>query len=1341
MSMLRRRVEAKRMGTQRPVAGAQKTVASRRVVAGLGIVLDQTGSEQFMDEIDRRVSFKARFAKETRERQEKLAEMRGEVATAQRKAIAAKVKSSRSSLKTQMQSDKRVPRSAMGYFDHLGGKTESDALSQLEKYIPDLVKEYRAAKTSDSEVGQSATADKGNGTKLPIPSKSHRAGVRARHQTTALWHDKVQNVYADIEELRAYDEMYGLLDRINKTGGKYESIEALWEANPEIKGSTNPKDFGMYRAKAKAAADLSVAVPEGVSPEAVEEGAAVEKEHGTTYNQIKEYYAENGEFPPFDMVTEWIASDHLKEFADYYEALEAMEKELKAEKNPEAKATRTCSRTSTTITKEPPMRTRANNAQTDRIPWRADGQAMAEYMKRYGLEADWQGWLTKGGERVAYKIDDSKVPGQPAFIVVWVDPTKREMVLNPTARKVTAAGTKATATFTLICEGNVDPQTVAGRYLAQDQFRDWAADYIMGQIDTRFYRYDEEETDAAGAEAYMRLESVSLDRESLTVESDFSVKIQGTATYEYAVNSEYGTEDVLWGVEHALTKSIEDNIPGAEIDMDKPVRAIRLDEDRFSDDWVRGQYEDIIMYPADPNNSETSIAELAARIADKTGKEPDFAAARRLWKKLSATGAKSAEGWLAQAKAMLAKTRGAKKAASLKPGQRYRKMSPTETMMAASNPAFTGQAEDGTLLMGGYEIEENPNTGNEEAIYGWYVPSEEWEIARAQEQAANAKEAGRKLYYVNATRSTEARKVEFLRVGDTVRFLPGTYFEGKVGEIVDTDTKRTDWDQIETVYEVRGEGIDDSAAESWATADELERVEAQRATASAHTDWNLNETMGATKYRARTSVGKEVEVYVLGSPENGKETALVRFEDGHTERRRVEQLSNMEKVTAQRARAERVTEIKGPDGKVMFRIEKEYIQQYPGTRGKLTWFLDDAGGGNIVNGDEAYVMKELDRLMEKHGIGKPIAAKAKSANVAASRIKAWTEKDDLPENIRGKVTFIGKGYEIKKQKGTEEPTYVVTFAANEVVGDNDTEKTYDIGLRSENEVKMFKDLLKKNMAATAKSVKASLSKEEAEYEKKNGLSFEQYMENVEKTKGMMATEEYSQPEQEHRKEYEEGLRRLMKKGWTAVAKSKGPMTDETYAVHGDSEFYRTGDNFWFSDDGRLIALTEAQADEVRGALAESTALLKTEEDKILSVRNLVKDLGLLKQKRQEMKRMATRAELQTSHGDRVEALTRKVLSLAQAVKSVYAGPVGAVMRPIADRIGIKARQIYNETHTQNWVTASLVPMSRDPKAIRASITELEREVRELRLPLGLANVMAHRLKDELKVLKNTMDNL
>lgn len=64
----------------------------------------------------------------------------------------------------------------------------------------------------------------------------------------------------------------------------------------------------------------------------LEKGKKVEAEHGATYDNIKSYYAENGEFPPFDMVTEWIATDHIKEFADYYEALDKMEKELKAKK-------------------------------------------------------------------------------------------------------------------------------------------------------------------------------------------------------------------------------------------------------------------------------------------------------------------------------------------------------------------------------------------------------------------------------------------------------------------------------------------------------------------------------------------------------------------------------------------------------------------------------------------------------------------------------------------------------------------------------------------------------------------------------------------------------------------------------------------------------------------------------------------------------------------------------------------------------------------------------------------------------------------------------------------------
>jgi hypothetical protein len=1192
---------------------------------------------------------------------------------------------------------------------------------------------------------------------------------------------------------------------------------------------------------------------------------------------------------------------------------------------------------------------------------------MTEYMKRYGLEADWQGWLTKAGERVAYKIDDSKVPGQPAFIVVWVDPTKREMVLNPTARKVTAAGTKATATFTLTCEGNVDPETVAGRYLAQDRFRDWAANYIVGQVDTRFHRHDEEETDAAGAEAYMRLDSVSFDRDSLTIESDFSVKIQGTATYEYAVNSEYGADDVRWGVEHALTKSIEDNIPGAEIDMDRPVTAMRFDEDRFSDDWVRGQFEDIIVYSG--NDSETGIAELAARIADKTGKEPDLGAARRLWKKMSATGAKTADKWLAHAEAMLAKAKPttAARYKKMEPGAFYRQIYNGDEVSSVLLGGDWGVGLKGELL-----VARRDNDKTEGNRWGWYVAQDPQDIKYVQGKVDEYKKAGHDIptkyqgeyttaarhpseyvsvsyppnmensrldnYYEEILMTLHTRGtwyatphpvkgtlrggkrsvdrpdentpfyVEFdwvaggddsdyvrvteyrygksarsfvaaglsqeeaeeerkenaasrreygkqytkemedwnkqfstdaarkLEVGDTVRFTyPGHTFEGKTGEIVDSDRKRGP-NGVQTVYEVKGEGIDDTDADSWATADELERV------------------------------------------------------------------------TAQRVKAEQVTEIKGPDGKVMFRIEKEYIQQYPGTRGKLTWFLDDAGGGNIVNGDESYVMKELDRLMDKHGIGKTTAAVfnespeeimaklpedrkenylveeggdtvmvqmpkmtdegsidmfmdvsrqylpdgLRDREIVAYRIKEDGILDEMPEEwvtegaqeeewnqwfrdlakkrglsegaIVALIDWPDIGMVDYFDTGTDKYPWVLTlerkggattkttaaavkepwemtrdeFRKERAKKQKETLKFYPKKVRPLADYSRNPDLrlmidkqhedavrsaflggeevppevladypqiakMKRRVnedavpatnthmdmaaskqgksPATAKLVKASLSKEEAEYEKKNGLSFEKYMENVEKTKGMMDPDDYGKPKEEHRADYEESLRKLMKEGWSATAKSKAPMTDETYAVYGDSEFYRTGDNFWFSDEGRLIPLTEDQADEIRGALGESTALLKTEEDKILSVRNLVKDLGLIKEKRQEMKRMATKAELQTTHGDRVEALTRNTLSLVNAVKAVYSGPVAAAMHPIADRVGQKARQVYNETHTNSWVTGTLQPLSRDPKSVRARITDLEREVRELKLPLGLANVMANRLKDELKSLKNAMDNL
>jgi hypothetical protein len=397
--MLRRRIEAKRMGEQRPV---EKPVAGKqRIVAGLGIILDTTGSEQFMLEIERRVSFKARFAKETKDRQEKLSEMRGEVATAKRKAIAAKEPwqmlredavwgewipdglSTDRALKARLARWEKIQKEAAATGETIESVEKAiaqekariarandhraavqKAISEGKPVPAEVLADYPDLKkqTSETAPDTSATARKGNGSKLPIQGEPQRAGARVKAQdfSFAKSEHPVITKTADMIEasgatrimadavLDAYGETSKAMGQSIKTSTpQLDVLQELrrrgWTVRPEK--DITPTNFTAYRptdgSRSKAtAADLSVAVPEGVSPEAVEEGAKVEKEHGTTYNQIKDYYAENGEFPPFDMVTEWIASDHLKEFADYYEALEAMEKELKAEKKPRAEAMR-----------------------------------------------------------------------------------------------------------------------------------------------------------------------------------------------------------------------------------------------------------------------------------------------------------------------------------------------------------------------------------------------------------------------------------------------------------------------------------------------------------------------------------------------------------------------------------------------------------------------------------------------------------------------------------------------------------------------------------------------------------------------------------------------------------------------------------------------------------------------------------------------------------------------------------------------------------------------------------------------------------------------------------------
>lgn len=64
-----------------------------------------------------------------------------------------------------------------------------------------------------------------------------------------------------------------------------------------------------------------------LSEEELKKGIKVEKEHLPTYQFIKDYYKEHGDFPPDKMVYERIASDHLTEIKNYYTLLLKMEKE------------------------------------------------------------------------------------------------------------------------------------------------------------------------------------------------------------------------------------------------------------------------------------------------------------------------------------------------------------------------------------------------------------------------------------------------------------------------------------------------------------------------------------------------------------------------------------------------------------------------------------------------------------------------------------------------------------------------------------------------------------------------------------------------------------------------------------------------------------------------------------------------------------------------------------------------------------------------------------------------------------------------------------------------------
>jgi hypothetical protein len=59
------------------------------------------------------------------------------------------------------------------------------------------------------------------------------------------------------------------------------------------------------------------------------EGQKVEMEHKTTFNRIANYLEDKKKLPPDELMAQWIAEDHIREYKNYYEYLSKMENKLK----------------------------------------------------------------------------------------------------------------------------------------------------------------------------------------------------------------------------------------------------------------------------------------------------------------------------------------------------------------------------------------------------------------------------------------------------------------------------------------------------------------------------------------------------------------------------------------------------------------------------------------------------------------------------------------------------------------------------------------------------------------------------------------------------------------------------------------------------------------------------------------------------------------------------------------------------------------------------------------------------------------------------------------------------
>lgn len=56
------------------------------------------------------------------------------------------------------------------------------------------------------------------------------------------WKKRVREVYYSLEELKGYNDIYNIAKRCG-----YDSCKKLWNENPVIGRSVDPKDFGLVK--------------------------------------------------------------------------------------------------------------------------------------------------------------------------------------------------------------------------------------------------------------------------------------------------------------------------------------------------------------------------------------------------------------------------------------------------------------------------------------------------------------------------------------------------------------------------------------------------------------------------------------------------------------------------------------------------------------------------------------------------------------------------------------------------------------------------------------------------------------------------------------------------------------------------------------------------------------------------------------------------------------------------------------------------------------------------------------------------------------------------------------